>query len=699
MATGGNIDRPFTNHTAEQTLFIQRVLKMARINAAIVTLSEAKIVHVDAGPNNEATAGVFFPDESFIHPDDRPAVTAYYSFFPFTFDNEEDIIVYRIKNSGDDWTHIKLSSTVWKRDNENNVEQMLVISQEINTANGIYNNLTDASSPKVPFSVLQYPDDVILQLRGEILHKLEGKYRTLFNSMDEGYCIIQMLYDSSGKPCDWRYIEVNPAFELHNGLTNATGKTIRELTPDIEQKWIDIYGRVAETGESIRFEEDSTALQRVFDLYAFRIGEPGERMVAVLFTNITDRRKAEKILLESESRKAYLLKLSDALRPVADAREIQRIAMKLLAEQIGVVRASYFEVAADNDGVFQTAGYETGDLHLPEFTRLSDFGNQILEAYRAGSTVVVDDMETAPGLENMRPAYRALGVRAWAGVPLVKNGTLLAVLGLYESTPRCWTPEEINILEETAERTWAGVERARSEQALRESEQQLIRMVKLRDEFVNVASHELKTPLTSVKAYAQIVEEKLNQKGDEDNRELLSRLNLQIDRLSGLVNSLLDSTKVSEGQLRLHLEQTDVSQIVTDCIAEIRTAARQHVKLALAPVPIIIADRERIGQVITNLLSNAVKYSAPDSTIYISCSLKQNKIEISVRDEGYGIPKKDLTRIFEKFFRVTANGMDTFPGMGLGLYISAQIIQMHGGEISAQSEVGKGSVFSFFLPV
>ncbi|PVM82951.1 HWE histidine kinase domain-containing protein [Caulobacter endophyticus] len=124
----------------------------------------------------------------------------------------------------------------------------------------------------------------------------EERYRTLFSSMDEGYCIIQILYDADGVADDWLFIEVNPAFEKHNGLTNATGRTIKQLAPGIERRWIEIYDRVAQTGESLRFQEPSGALEgRIFDLYAFRVGDPTERKVAVLFTNITEaKRSAER---------------------------------------------------------------------------------------------------------------------------------------------------------------------------------------------------------------------------------------------------------------------------------------------------------------------------------------------------------------------------------------------------------------------
>ncbi len=136
----------------------------------------------------------------------------------------------------------------------------------------------------------------------EALRESEAKYHTLFDSMDEGYSIIQMLYDTDGKPIDWRILEVNPAFEKHIGVACAKGKTVRELGLAVEPRWMEIYGHVAETDESLRFEEHSETLRRTFDVYAFRIGAPDERKVAVLFTNITERKRAEASLRESERR-------------------------------------------------------------------------------------------------------------------------------------------------------------------------------------------------------------------------------------------------------------------------------------------------------------------------------------------------------------------------------------------------------------
>ncbi|PRY51551.1 PAS domain S-box-containing protein [Arcticibacter pallidicorallinus] len=147
-----------------------------------------------------------------------------------------------------------------------------------------------------------------------LLRQSEEKYRDLFDSMDEGYCIIQILFNEENEPYDWIFLEVNPAFEKNNGLTNAVGKTILELTPNIEPKWFEIYGRVVTTGEPNRFEEDSPAFNRWFSLFAFRVGSPGEHTVAVLFNDITRRKKAEADLRKSEEQ--FRQAIQDAPIPI-----------------------------------------------------------------------------------------------------------------------------------------------------------------------------------------------------------------------------------------------------------------------------------------------------------------------------------------------------------------------------------------------
>lgn len=151
--------------------------------------------------------------------------------------------------------------------------------------------------------ILHRVEDVtksVLMQKGQeqLLHRAEERYHTLFNSMDQGFCVIQMIYNDKEKPIDYQFIEINPAFEKHTGINNALGKRMRELAPDHEEHWFRTYGRVVETGKAIRFQNDAKQLNRSYDVFAFRFGEPKDRQVAILFSDITAQKQSEKELLQ-----------------------------------------------------------------------------------------------------------------------------------------------------------------------------------------------------------------------------------------------------------------------------------------------------------------------------------------------------------------------------------------------------------------
>ncbi|MBW4528545.1 MAG: GAF domain-containing protein, partial [Phormidium tanganyikae FI6-MK23] len=294
------------------------------------------------------------------------------------------------------------------------------------------------------------------------LRASEAKYRSLFESMDEGFCILQLTFDEEQNPIDYRFMEVNPAFEQQTGLKNALGRTIRELVPGIEPFWIDLYGTVALTGQPRRFTDCSQVMKRWFDVNAFRIGEPHEHKVALLFNDITDRQQAEEIARRTAELDAFRLALSDALRPLADPVAVQATASRLLGEYLRVNRVVYFEVRG-TDYVIER-DYANGVAGLVGGYPIDSFGSKLLAEYCAGRTVCVSDVSTDAHLSPaQRSAYTAIQIGAHIGIPLVKDGEFVAGLAVHTSEPRAWTADEVALAEEVAERTWAAVDRARAE--------------------------------------------------------------------------------------------------------------------------------------------------------------------------------------------------------------------------------------------
>lgn len=298
----------------------------------------------------------------------------------------------------------------------------------------------------------------------------EEKYRSLFNSIDEGFTVIQVIFDEEENPVDYRFLEINAAFERQTGLGNAVGKRVRDLVPQHEQYWFDIYGKVALTGEAIRFENRAEMLHRNYDVYAFRVGDPDERIVGVVFNDITTRKEIENRLHVVAEQNAFRVMLSDALRPLAEPVEIQAEASRVLGEYLNVNRVAYAEIVGEDGIIYQDYAKDVPTIR-GRF-RIENFGANLTAALARGETLAIEDVTLHDELtESDQMTYAALNIRAYVGVSLIKAGKWVATLGVYTAEPRAWTTDEVALVQETAERTWAALEQARAEEALQVSEE------------------------------------------------------------------------------------------------------------------------------------------------------------------------------------------------------------------------------------
>jgi PAS domain S-box len=221
-----------------------------------------------------------------------------------------------------------------------------------------------------------------------------------------------------------------------------------------------------------------------------------------------------------------------------------------------------------------------------------------------------------------------------------------------------------------------------------------------KDEFISVASHELKTPVTSLKGFTQILQMAFEKEGNAMANSLLPKMDHQINKLTNLINDLLDVTKINRGQLRLDQEDFNFNDLVKEAVEEIQRTTQTHkIEIKLADAEMIKGDKNRIEQVIINLLSNAIKYSPNADKVIVTSARTDGHIKLCVQDFGIGIPASQQEQLFTRFFRVSDDKSNTYPGLGLGLYITSEIIKRHGGTIDFKSEEGKGSTFCFSLPV
>lgn len=220
-----------------------------------------------------------------------------------------------------------------------------------------------------------------------------------------------------------------------------------------------------------------------------------------------------------------------------------------------------------------------------------------------------------------------------------------------------------------------------------------------KDDFLSIASHELKTPLTTIKGLVQILQ---RMSGDHPNEKFLSTLDKMsgyIDRLNILISKLLDTSKIQSGNIELHMEPFEIDKTIHDAIENLSFAVPGYeIKLSGATGATIIGDESQILQVINNLLSNAIKYSPDSQKVDVAIHTVSNFVKVSVRDYGMGINYQDRLKIFERFFRAS-HIQKKFPGLGIGLYVSHEIIANHKGTLWVESEVGEGSTFNFTLPI
>lgn len=258
------------------------------------------------------------------------------------------------------------------------------------------------------------------------------------------------------------------------------------------------------------------------------------------------------------------------------------------------------------------------------------------------------------------------------------------------------TGKVIGIIAITTDATEQVLARQKLEQSLDEVQ----KLQRQKDDFIGIASHELKTPLTSLSALIQVLTVKLRDTTDPFVNGALAKANIQIRKMTNLINGFLNISRLESGKIHIEKQHFRLNQLLHEMAEEIQITTHSHSIHIHDHEPVdVFADKDKVGSVLTNLLSNAVKYSPKGKSISVNYVKKDDYLEVSIHDEGMGITEQDLDKLFDRYYRVESSYTKNISGFGIGLYLSAEIIKQHGGRIWVQSKSGEGSTFYFTLPL
>jgi signal transduction histidine kinase/CheY-like chemotaxis protein len=403
----------------------------------------------------------------------------------------------------------------------------------------------------------------------------------------------------------------------------------------------------------------------------------------------------ETALQESELRYRFLDQVGQATRALTGAGDVMAVTARLLGEYLGATRCAYADVEADNDrftirsdwtmpGVASSAGVYSLDL----------FGHQAADRLRRGEHLVVRDVDREIGDEDGGRMFKAIGIKAIICAGLVKDHRLVAMMAVHQSTPRDWTQQEVALVGEVVERSWAHIERVRDAEMLRDQDRR-------KDEFLATLAHELRNPLAPVK-YAVALMRRLHD--PVRLRQAQDVVDRQISHMSRLIDDLLDLSRISRGLVHLQLERTALAGVMRQALEAARPAleeGRHQVQVLWPDDGVLVdADATRLVQVIGNLLSNAAKYTPDGGHVRLAGSRSGNEAVVEVSDDGIGIPPEQQGRLFQMFTQLDHSTTRAKGGLGIGLALVKTLVEMHGGSVALSSAgLHQGSTFTIRLPL
>jgi len=545
----------------------------------------------------------------------------------------------------------------------------------------------------------------------------EKRYRLLFENMFDGFVYCKFLFDSENNVTDYIFIDCNESFEKYTGLKKEKiiGKKVSEIysgNPETAENLIKRYGEASSSGAPANFEYYSKKLNKWFKVLSYR---PSPEYFTAIFSDITNQKAHENELLINKKRLETLLRLNQM-----DDTNVNQLkdfsleeAIKLTESEIGFLM---FKPNDDDKLILHQLSkktFENGSaIDLKSDFNISDLGIWT-EPAKNGIPLMVNDYSLGQNPEYCRqPGH--IEIKRFICIPVFDDNKLAAVAAVANKNVD-YNENDLNQLLLLMEGMWKVIQRKNSEELLKEANEKLMELDRMKTDFLSTVSHELRTPLTSILGFIKIIKKKLknnisNQLDifDEKTKKNYLQVMDNIDiiefesiRLTALINDVLDVAKMEARKVEWIFKEVSLTEVIERSINSTASLLEKK-KLKLFKqfeenLPLVNGDFDRLMQVVINLISNAVKFTETGH-IKISTEKFEESVKVSITDTGIGIAESLAEEIFEKFKQVSDTISNKPAGTGLGLAICKQIVEVHAGKIWCESKSGEGSTFIFTIP-
>jgi PAS domain S-box-containing protein len=526
---------------------------------------------------------------------------------------------------------------------------------------------------------------------------------------------LRIVTDSMAAPVtrcsrDLRYLWVSKPYAQWIGrpANEITDQPIEAVIgPEAFERLRPYFQKVL-SGQVVRYEEkvcfQGIGSRWISAVYTPTLGSDGvpDGWVAVV-NDLTERKRMEDALRSSEERLAAELEaisrlhaLSTQLMAVVD---VPTALDDLLENAIVTSGAQFGNIQLFNPlnralEIVAHRGFRQDFLDYLSTVRADD-GLACDRAMQTGERIIIEDVQVEPTFEPHRPIAEAAEFRSVISTPLKnRSGSVIGMLSVHFRQPHHPSERDLRLLDLYARHAADFIERSRFEQALKEADRR-------KDEFLATLAHELRNPLAPIRNALEIMRLSSDAEAHAEARQMMER---QLGQMVRLIDDLLDVSRITLGQVRLHKERVELAGVVRDAVHACRPVMESFGHELCVTLPqepsYLVADPTRLTQVFSNLLNNAAKYSDRGARIELTAQRDSNEIIVSVRDTGIGIPPEMLNKVFDLFTQVHRGQKRSQGGLGIGLTLVKRLVEMHGGEIEARSDgPGRGSEFMIRLPL